>query len=403
MKIILNHLPKCAGNAFAIQFRTLFGNDAVCEVRPGLERREQRKLSAERYADYMMIYGHLSMRDENLLGAHRFRFTVLRDPVKRVLSSYHFFITQKALNPSNYKDGPDPSLEEFVASNVPAQLKVNLNTQARQLLGWLEREPVSVEEAAQIVAEKALLLKRFAVIGIYEEFRSTLNMLSWRLNLPRLRSVYANKTATDWRSKPVPSSIIEIIKARNTLDQALYDHCRLAFERERVRMEEEFLARSYFQQHASLRGSFEVDLGGPVEGSGWFDPEHKKDAEPFRWMSVDEGACVYLPLHGSLEGDVAIHAVRVNPRLDLNSIIVTVDGVPVSFAVNDASVGYLISFRMPERPARRGRVVAITVPSWHPSMAPDGRAHSIGVSRISVTAIEPQVQRDDALTVDAAV
>lgn len=135
--------------------------------------------------------------------------TLLRHPVERVVSLYHFLELQGEM-----------SLEEFAAA--PPIKEVD-NDQTRRIAGV---DPdVGRCTAATLRAAQANLREHFSVVGVTERFDETLMLMRRRLGwtkdvLSYPRNVNAGRPAT----ASVPPAAVDAIRERNRLDFELYDY-----------------------------------------------------------------------------------------------------------------------------------------------------------------------------------
>ena len=325
----MNHLPKCAGNAVAEHFKILFGEDRVHEVRPGEVKLEE----LPNLDGFSLVYGHLPMQYEEGLGRDRLRFSVMRDPIDRVLSAYFFYIQLKDANSPVVAEVDRLTLEQYVTSDDPRIQRTTCNEQARQLLGLHGPGTRDANEAAQLVAAKLQLLDRFFTIGIYERFQVSLDILSWKLRLPRFRAgVLVNRTQRNWHGQQFSDDLLEEIRVRNQVDIALYKVVSERFQLQSSEMMEDLISQRYFARCApSAEKVVTVDFGGPVVGSGWYKTERSAHG-PFRWMGGGkDGGTIYFPgrVGGSIK--VRLYLIRLAAGVGREDITLFLDGRPMEW------------------------------------------------------------------------
>jgi len=140
-------------------------------------------------------------------------FTLLREPVARVLSHYGF---------SAGRHVPDSaSLSEHIAASVEG------NLQTRLLAGPTERiAPLSPAERLERAKSN---LRACAIVGLTERFDETMLLLKkaygWRMPFYERSNVGKHRLAR----KDIPASIIRQIEADNALDAELYAYARELF------------------------------------------------------------------------------------------------------------------------------------------------------------------------------
>jgi hypothetical protein len=130
-------------------------------------------------------------------------FTMLREPVDRVISSYYFLRDFKG-----YEHLKKMSLEEFVKSDPQAN-----NLQTIMVSGMLENPDLS----------KAIQnLREFKVVGITERFDESLFLIKKVYGWNDIHYTKQNITKRRPSVKEVPDHVIELIKKYNDLDIELY-------------------------------------------------------------------------------------------------------------------------------------------------------------------------------------
>jgi hypothetical protein len=133
--------------------------------------------------------------------------TLLRDPVERVVSLYHYLKLEERM-----------SLEEF-ASSPP--FKEADNDQVRRIAG-ADPEIGGCTDAT-LQAAKENLRRHFSVVGVTERFDQTLVLLNRRLGWTREVASYPRNVNPARRpTDSLPRSTIDAIRARNALDVELH-------------------------------------------------------------------------------------------------------------------------------------------------------------------------------------
>lgn len=90
-KIIFLHIPKTAGQSVHAALVNAYGQEAVC---PARVNDQLRKLSIRELNQYKVFSGHLDWSMLDCIEGPKFVFTILREPMDRILSFYFFLRDQ---------------------------------------------------------------------------------------------------------------------------------------------------------------------------------------------------------------------------------------------------------------------------------------------------------------------
>lgn len=153
------------------------------------------------------VLGHFWFGIHEHVGRPCTYVTLLRDPVERIISLYHYLQLQERM-----------SLEEFAAA---PPFKEADNDQVRRIAGV--DPPIGGCTAETLRAAKENLRRHFAVVGVTERFDETLVLLNRRLGWMREVVSYPRNVNPDRRpTESIPRSTLDLIRARNELDAELH-------------------------------------------------------------------------------------------------------------------------------------------------------------------------------------
>jgi hypothetical protein len=105
MRISFLHIPKTAGQSVHALLENLFSAEEIC---PARLNEQLYNYTVNQLRSYNLFSGHLDWSLVKLSGCFDFTFTVLRDPLERILSMY-FYMREVAA--SQARDGVDLSFE----------------------------------------------------------------------------------------------------------------------------------------------------------------------------------------------------------------------------------------------------------------------------------------------------
>ncbi len=218
---IFQHIPKTAGSTMHTLLDKRFDNrlGIFASSHDDEEALRLRNLpEAERQA-IDVLKGHMPF------GLHRYMprpaqyFTILRDPVKRIISQY-FYIKKNVNNPLHDRlVSDDMSPGQLVESGISVGLN---NGHIRWLLGDLKAEPFGAIGPKHLQQAIDNLEQHFITVGVNEMFDQSILVLADKLGWEK--PPYYDRMNTNRKKSTVTDTDIEIIKQYNEFDIQLYDY-----------------------------------------------------------------------------------------------------------------------------------------------------------------------------------
>ena len=153
------------------------------------------------------VLGHFSFGLHEHLTRPSTYVTMLRDPVERVVSLYHYLQLEGRMD-----------IEQFIAE--PPIKEVD-NDQVRRISG--EDPAIGACTVEMLRLAQQNLQRHFSVVGVTERLEETLVLLERRLGWTKEVATYPrNVNPAKSRVKDVPERVMKAIRRRNELDSELY-------------------------------------------------------------------------------------------------------------------------------------------------------------------------------------
>lgn len=227
--VIFLHLPKAGGTTLHLILERQYPSHLLYTFgghKPYLEVERFRALPEAQRAQYRLLKGHLWFGLHTALPQPSTYFTLLRDPVERVISQYYYARSMpehylyKRLN----QDGM--TLYEYAAQRVTPEIA---NQQTAKLAGQHARTWNNQPTRETLELAKENLQAHFRVVGFTEQFDTALVLLArefgWKTPLYLTENVTRKKpnTSNDTRAR-------ELVMELNALDVELYAFAQGLFE-----------------------------------------------------------------------------------------------------------------------------------------------------------------------------
>ncbi len=235
--LLFLHLPKTAGTSFYLTLLNLFGDAHVLRLAmeaPGTHAKIE-QLLAEGDPELSCLTGHLPAF---LFGSNmeKFRgFTILRNPIQRVMSLHRFLHEHTPAELATYGLAPGFSFDDFITGRHP-RLYSQVNNGMTRMLCNDERAVYSQHDLFwKVEDEKAILDTAVSLLeqidfGLSERMEETLDLFSEAFQLQyKLPNITEN--TTDPGSEEGTAANIRKIAEANILDIALYEHAAALFAR----------------------------------------------------------------------------------------------------------------------------------------------------------------------------
>ena len=233
--ILFLHIPKTAGTSFLLTLQNLFGESRMVRLtmdEPGIDQRVE-ALVRTRPQSLACINGHVPFRIFAPHMAHFRGFTLLRNPVARVLSLYRFLRRRK--DPTTFNIATDTTLDAFLDNRTPDLFTQTNNGMCRMLClderlsaGEAGDQPI-LGQAPSMLDSALETLHRFD-FGLVEQMEQTRHLVRTLWNLPFTPDDVVVNTTDELDSTVTSAQPLRIVEM-NTLDIALYERAAALFHK----------------------------------------------------------------------------------------------------------------------------------------------------------------------------
>lgn len=228
--VIFLHLPRTGGTTLrdilAMQYSDLesFENKTLTDTDNNFNHENISEKSI-----YKLIKGHVYFGIHEYIPQKCIYFSMMRNPVERVLSVYNY--VKKRTNHQDHDYVKEKSIIEYIESRRNLMLN---NAQTRLLAGRETALNIPYKEMNDNHLEiaKQNIENHFLLVGLTERFDETLLLLQHLLKWKTPYYSIANAVKRKRKTSQLDSAIIDNIKRYNQLDLQLYDHVSALFNKQ---------------------------------------------------------------------------------------------------------------------------------------------------------------------------
>ncbi len=225
--LIFVHIPKAAGTTMHQIIDRQYKRDEVYTIagdRVQDSINEFISLPEESRRRVRCLKGHMPFGLHRWVPNEPVYFTILRDPVDRIVSEYYFVLN----NPAHKFHSTLVSRNMSLLDYVDWLSEINdVNRQTRWISGLVAIDEITPPYSEQVppdalaVAEENLR-NAFAVAGVVEYFDEVLLLMRRLLGWRYIYYTKANVTKNRPSHSDIPPQVAEVIASRNELDVELY-------------------------------------------------------------------------------------------------------------------------------------------------------------------------------------
>ena len=229
------HIPKTGGSSFLTALGNVFGERRVRRLRCADEMAQAQieRIVSDEIQDIDCLVGHFPIHAfAKCLDTFR-PFTILRDPVDRVMSLFRFLKRAPQSETERLELREGFGFDDFIESRVPENYAQTRNLMCRMLCGdaemsdplaaafWQPRDPGAL-------VDQALATLRAIDFGLVEDMQSTLALAqhacATKFNLGEYHTNASGVPGAEWTAHNI-QRIVDL----NTLDVALYHEAKVLF------------------------------------------------------------------------------------------------------------------------------------------------------------------------------
>lgn len=225
--IVFLHIPKTAGSTLHTVIQRNYHRRAYYTYN-GIRYRDQLlELSSEQRKNIKVLKGHVPFGRHEQLSSGTFEyFTLLRDPVARVISHYDQMIREP-----KHHFYPEWVKHQYTLAELMQNGKlIYLNDMMVRMISGNLYAPWDAIGAADLAQAIANLEKHFVLAGVQEHFDEFLLLLCahYEWKWPYYRKQQVAKAS---HKKAVADELtLAAVRAHNQYDQQLYDYVKKRFE-----------------------------------------------------------------------------------------------------------------------------------------------------------------------------
>lgn len=363
--------------------------------------------------DHDFVHGHVPFDLRRRFRTPPFVMTVLRDPIERAVSAYHYLRSDAlaALHPAALHAwsravalARRTTLAGFVRED-PGLAAWHLGDLQVRLLshehgpGWSHADhaawrPVTATDLAR-ARENLVACDAF---GLTERLPESIELLSHALRAGHLGYPgWANRTPGRPEAGTLDDETLALLRDLTEHDSVLYRFAVHLFEQRRRDMMRALLARpeaALADAPVAPVGASEFLFNGPIPGEGWYAPE-RAASKHFSWTGPDRES--WLMVRSPAAGDGARLEVDILHALlpeGLARVRLLFNDWPIPHELSAAPAGHRLSAAVPAwllRPAGEANRIRVIVeraarPCDVAPPNPDSRLLGLAVSRVALLA-----------------
>jgi hypothetical protein len=414
------HVPKTAGTSLRELLSTRFARTDIL----AFNRNDPPQVRSQKLAtldQFGFIHGHEPFALVDNFQNRPFVVTILRNPLERALSVFHYMRRQAPVVSEALEKGQISSARAHdYAASARLQLREFLHHEplaASRHLGniqtWLltttalnarfeYREDYNVSVSQSDLSRAKEHLSLCDVVGLTERIRESVDLLSWSWQVRPFGEIStANRSNGRETLNSLDRSTLAALMEFTSCDQELYNFACELFEERHQKMIRQRLLSSANRVRDESANPYISDrtacaFEGPIPGDGWYAPERWGERW-FSWTGPTRDSTIELASPPGREFCLTLGVLHAMNAESLISTEVHLNGVALQLQVTPEEGGFILTAGVAGTTVRpRGemnriaiRVPGVMRPCEQDSTADDSRLLGIAVYRVELTATDP--------------
>jgi len=238
--LMFMHIPKTGGMSMVASLASIWGS-AIADFYVVSDKSPGAAFDSLRNSNNAIYCGHFAFGLHEWLERPSYYISWLREPVARINSLYHYSLAglesiKLSLNVSKFSDKrlPDRTSSTYYLDFTPWLLEESNpknfflspspeldNAMVRRFSGF-GLDPNPCPDSALDLA-KTNIEHYFSVVGLFERYPETLDLVARTFHIPNLNEHHVNKGPSEEAIEPLDENIQKIIREMNRLDIELYE------------------------------------------------------------------------------------------------------------------------------------------------------------------------------------
>lgn len=229
-KVIFIHIAKTGGTSIAEYFEQLLPPELTMS-HGAFDISVDPPLSAEIVRGKQFISGHFGFDHVKDYLEDAYSFTILRDPLSRVMSFYRFCMHEDMQRQyAVARAARDLSINDFLRSQLPQVCEMLDNQQTWQIASMYrtqDRKNPNLSDEAELLALAKSNLAKLSYVGFTEAFKKSFKRIVADVGVEPPKKVPSKlRTQNPISPEEISPEVLEDLKGRLKLDYALYDFAK---------------------------------------------------------------------------------------------------------------------------------------------------------------------------------